>query len=107
MYLAPVIELAREPLVQSREGILSLLALRVMRVRAIGSPEKSGYVINTILMSVALFQLVDSIWGPHTVDRFASFYNAQVPLFKSTKFHRNFQGRKFTLQVLESGVRGG
>lgn len=30
-------------------------------------------------MSAAFFQLVDSSWGPHTVDRFASFYNAQVP----------------------------
>lgn len=32
-------------------------------------------------LSAALFQLVDSRWGPHTVDRFASFYNAQVPRF--------------------------
>ena len=34
-------------------------------------------------LSAALFQLVDSSWGPHTVDRFASFYNAQVPRFNS------------------------
>ena len=34
-------------------------------------------------LSAALFQLVDSSWGPHTVDRFASFYNAQVPPFNS------------------------
>lgn len=32
-------------------------------------------------MSAALFQLVVSSWGPHTVDRFASFYNTQVPRF--------------------------
>lgn len=34
-------------------------------------------------MSAALFQLVVSSWGPYTVDRFASFYNAQVPQFNS------------------------
>jgi len=31
----------------------------------------------------ALFRLVDSRWGPHTVDRFASYYNAQVERFNS------------------------
>lgn len=34
-------------------------------------------------MSAALFQLAVSSWGPYTVDRFASFYNAQVPRFNS------------------------
>ena len=31
----------------------------------------------------ALFRLVDARWGPHTVDRFACFYNAQVERFNS------------------------
>ena len=30
-----------------------------------------------------LFRLVDSRWGPHTVDRFSSFYNAQIGRFNS------------------------
>lgn len=34
-------------------------------------------------LSAALFQLGDFSWGPHTVDHFASFYNAQVPRFNS------------------------
>ena len=30
-----------------------------------------------------LFQQLDALWGPHTVDCFASFYNAQLPRFFS------------------------
>lgn len=30
-----------------------------------------------------VFQMVDNLWGPHTVDRFASQYNAQLPRFNS------------------------
>ena len=26
-----------------------------------------------------IFAQIDARWGPHTVDRFASFHNAQVP----------------------------
>lgn len=37
-------------------------------------------------MSAALFQLVVSSWGPHTVDRFASFYNTQVPRCSYSRF---------------------
>ena len=28
-----------------------------------------------------LFEHLDALWGPHTVDCFASFYNAQLPRF--------------------------
>ena len=31
----------------------------------------------------AVFRVVDAKWGPHTIDRFASHYNAQVPKFNS------------------------
>ena len=30
-----------------------------------------------------LFEYFDSLWGPHSVDCFASFYNAQIPRFFS------------------------
>ena len=29
----------------------------------------------------SMFQLVDAKWGPHTIDHFASYYNAQLPRF--------------------------
>ena len=31
----------------------------------------------------SVFRLVDAKWGPHTIDRFASYYNAQLPRFNS------------------------
>ena len=31
----------------------------------------------------AIFARIDAMWGPHTVDRFASFHNAQLPRFNS------------------------
>ena len=36
-----------------------------------------------------LFKLLDSRWGPHTVDRFASFYNAQLGRFNSRFWQPN------------------
>ena len=30
-----------------------------------------------------LFKLLDKAWGPHTIDRFASYFNAQLPRFNS------------------------
>ena len=53
-----------------------------------GQNDKADYLsriagLDDWSLSVALFQLVDSSWGPHTVDHFASFYNAQVPRFNS------------------------
>ena len=30
-----------------------------------------------------MFRLVDAKWGPNTIDRFSSFYNAQHPRFNS------------------------
>lgn len=34
----------------------------------------------------ALFAVLDKRWGPHTVDRFASFYNFKCPRFNSRHF---------------------
>ena len=31
----------------------------------------------------SMFRLVDAKWGPHTIDHFASYYNAQLPCFNS------------------------
>ena len=30
------------------------------------------------------FMELDRAWGPHTIDRFATFYNTQLPCFNST-----------------------
>ena len=30
-----------------------------------------------------IFNRVDKLWGPHTIDRFADFYNKQIPRFNS------------------------
>ena len=43
--------------------------------------EKADYLSRIVnhdgwSLNPLLFQLVDSRWGPHTVDRFSSFYNA-------------------------------
>ena len=31
----------------------------------------------------SLFKMLDAKWGPHTIDRFASFFNSQLPRFNS------------------------
>ena len=31
----------------------------------------------------AVFCIIDASWGPHTIDRFASLYNAQTPRYNS------------------------
>ena len=31
----------------------------------------------------SVFHIVDAKWGPHTIDRFASYYNIQLPRFNS------------------------
>ena len=38
-------------------------------------------LIWTMVLECSLVQFVDSSWGRHTVDHFASFYNAQMPRF--------------------------
>ncbi len=35
------------------------------------------------LLIPAVFAQLDAVWGPHTVDRFASFHNYQLPRFNS------------------------
>lgn len=34
-------------------------------------------------LNAACFQRLDALWGPHTIDRFASHLNAQLPRFNS------------------------
>ena len=36
-----------------------------------------------------IFQGIDSIWGPHTIDRFATHYNRQLPRFNSRFWNPN------------------
>lgn len=50
--------------------------------------EKADYLSRIIdhddwSLNPKIFRFVNSQWGPHTVDRFASFYNAQLPRFNS------------------------
>lgn len=40
--------------------------------------DKDDWSLNPVV-----FQDIDVKWGPHTVDRFASYYNAQLPRFNS------------------------
>ena len=35
------------------------------------------------LLNPGVFNQLDAIWGPHTVDHFASFHNCQLPRFNS------------------------
>ena len=30
-----------------------------------------------------LFKMLDAKWGPHTINRFTSYFNTQLPRFKS------------------------
>ena len=34
-------------------------------------------------LNLSVFRLPDAKWGPHIVDRFATYYNAQLPRFNS------------------------
>ena len=34
-------------------------------------------------MNPSVFRLEDAKWGPHTIDRFAAYENAQLPRFNS------------------------
>ena len=36
-----------------------------------------------IKMNPSVFRLVDAKWGPHTIDRFPAYDNAQLPRFNS------------------------
>ena len=40
--------------------------------------DKDDWSLNPVV-----FQDIDAKWGPHTVDRFSSYYNAQLPRFNS------------------------
>ena len=40
--------------------------------------DKDDWSVNS-----SVFRVIDAKWGPHTIDRFASYYNAQVPRFIS------------------------
>ena len=40
-----------------------------------------------------IFQYLDQRWGPHTIDRFASYYNTQLPRFNSIDFGTQEQRR--------------
>ena len=39
-----------------------------------------------------LFKFLDCIWGPHTIDRFASFINAHLPLYNTRYFDLGSDG---------------
>ena len=35
------------------------------------------------MLNPRVFQMLDALWGPHTVDRFATFLNTQLPVFNT------------------------
>ena len=41
------------------------------------------------MLNPYIFQWIDSIWGPHTIDRFATHYNRQLPRFNSRFWNPN------------------
>ena len=43
-------------------------------------------------LDCAIFKQLDSRWGPHTIDRFASHYNAQLPRFNSCFWNPGTEG---------------
>ena len=40
--------------------------------------DKDDWAVNA-----RIFRIIDAKWGPHTIDRFASYYNSQLPRFNS------------------------
>ena len=51
--------------------------------------EKADYISCIVdfhdwMVDPMLFQQLDALWGLHTVDCFASFYNTQLPRFSAT-----------------------
>ena len=40
--------------------------------------DKDDWAVNA-----RIFRIIDVKWGPHTTDRFASYYNSQLPRFNS------------------------
>ena len=50
--------------------------------------ERADYLSRIIdlddwMLNPVVFAELDGMWGPHTIDRFASFQNAQLPRFNS------------------------
>ena len=77
---------------QEAFGIFSTCIARHIR----GEPEwiprnknkKADYLSRIIdhddwKVNPSIFASLDQCWGPHVVDRFASYYNAQLPCFNS------------------------
>ena len=44
------------------------------------------------------FEYIDKLWGPHTVDCFANYYNNKVEKFFSRFWNPNSSGRDFFVQ---------
>ena len=51
------------------------------------TPDKHNWMLNP-----GIFQLIDFLWGPHTVDRFATLQNSQLPRFNSRYFEPLSEG---------------
>ena len=91
---------ARILLVGSKKPLLQVVALKVfslavqnhIRLEPEWIPrdlnEKADYLSRIIdyddwQLHPSLFSVLDNLWGPHSVDRFASFHNCQLPRFNS------------------------
>ena len=50
----------------------------------------------------ALFEYLETLWGPHTVDCFANYYNHKLPRFFSRFWNPNTSGVDFFIQKLSN-----
>ena len=86
--------------VGSRKAQLQAIALKtfslsvcsLLKIEAEWIPREL-YVRADLLSRVVdlVFAELDKVWGPHTVDRFASFYNCQLPRFNSCCWSRHIK----------------
>ena len=58
------------------------------------SNEKADFISKIVdyddwAINATVFRQIDALWGPHTVDRLASYYNAQLPRFNTRFWNPN------------------
>ena len=84
---------SRKPLLQEiAVNILSVLMGRAIRLEMAWVPreenQQADYLSRLIdhddwMVNPFIFQWLDSVWGPHTIDRFATHYNRQLARYNS------------------------
>ena len=90
---------SRKPWLQEiAVNILSTLMQTAIRLEMAWIPseknQQADYLSRLVdhddwMVNPYIFQWIDSIWGPHTIDRFATHYNRQLPRFNSRFWNPN------------------